>query len=1228
MEPTMNPFRLAVPQKVDGQGARRLRSNYSCASRSRNAIAGKQTWARTLFTFAALWLFAIGFSYGQVDAGAILGTIRDSSGAFIPGVEVTIVNGETGLTAATRSGSTGEYSFAPVRIGNYVLAAEMQGFKRVEQSHVTVAVQQHVLVDLVLPPGQTTQTVLVTGEPPALQTQDASVGQVIEAQTINSLPLNGRNFIFLAQLSAGVTQGQQDSRGLGASGSFAANGLQPAQNNFLLDGLDNNSNLVDFLNGSSFAIRPPIDAIQEFKIQTNNYSAEFGRSAGAILNATVKSGTSQYHGNAWEFVRNDKLDAANYFENAGGIRKGEFRLNQFGATIGGPIWKHKTFFFGDYEGTRIRQAVPYVTTVPTNLERSSGYTNLSELLNQGGTQMDILGRTTPLGQVFDPSTTRQVSCGVPDFPTGITVPCDGMPAGSQIGFAREVFPGNILPTGRLDPNAVKLLNLYPSPNNPNLFNNYTTNPVQRNDVDQFDIRLDQAIREKDLLFGRGSYAKNPQFVPGPFPGIADGGKFIAGNQNSDLTSWVVSETHTFSPSLVNQVLAGRNNMKVVRSQPFANTPGIPEQFGIQGIPQGHLNGGLGKISIAGLSTLGSNGYLPSDESSSTFQITDNLTKHFNRQTLTGGFEFQRLAFSVLQPPAGRGTFSFSGLYTEVPTSNNGSTGLAQLLLSPTKGAFAGAADYVGGADSVGASNVATTDQQHNYYGAYFQDDFQASPKLTLNLGLRWEYFGQIVVPNGEQSNFLPAAPGAHAQFLLTKKRCDTPLSPTFRAAAQSDSIDISCSGQPGLGESQRINFSPRVGFAYLLTPKTVVRGGYGIFYGGFSNSTVETYVDFPFQFALGYGNLTPDAPITYPNGAIGTLETGLSAIPLTSGAVEPAGVSFTGEDYHVKTPYTQGYNLTVQYQLAPNDTVQVGYVGNAVRHLGVYVNPNAPNQILPPGLNAFDYSPYPDFQNGFTFTRFAGDSSYNSLQATYEHRFSAGLSILANYTWSKCRTDAVDSLNSTAINLRNGYNLPHFGIQGDYGLCDFDIRHVVHLSGIYELPVGRGKRFLPTSSRLLDAVVGGWSLNWILPLQGGQPGTVPCAISTTSGFGCNANVVKSQHVLASHRGPNQWLNPAAFTSPPVATAIGQPDYSPLGGAPSQFSGPPYRRLDISLFKNFATSDTTHLEFRAEFFNLTNTPNFANPSFLDYTSDTFGRITSTRDGQNDPRETQLALKFYW
>ncbi len=867
--------------------------------------------------------------------------------------------------------------------------------------------------------------------------------------------------------------------------------------------------------------------------------------------------------------------------------------------------RDKTFFFMDYQGTRIRQAITSVNTVPTALERASNYTNLSELLTQGGTRTDVLNRTSALGQVFDPSTTRAVSDA----------------SGAPLGYVREPFDGNLLPTSRLDPNAIKLLNLYPSPNAPGLFNNYTSDRIQSNDVDQFDVRGDENFSDKDTLFVRVSYVRNPQLLPGPFTGIADGGGFNSGIQDSRSWNGVLSETHSFSPTLINEARIGVNRISSARLQPNAEVSGIPAEYGIGGVQQAPANGGLPTFNISGLTQLGSSGYLPSIETSTVGQFSDTLTKNIGRHNIKAGYEFQRLRFAVLQPPASRGSFSFSGNYTEVPNTTGGNTGLAQLVLSPT------GAGNIGGADFVEASNLANTDSRRNFNALYFQDDFKISSKLTLNLGLRWEYFGPLIERYGAQSNFQPAM-GGGAEYLFTQSRCSTPLNPDFITLAAGDGVKIACSSQPGLQIAQKLNFSPRVGFAYQLSSKLVLRGGYGIFYGGFENSSQYNWGSFPFQFHINYNDVVPNQPIVFPDGRYGTLETGLSGINLSPAQVSPSGVSFQGEDYRVRTPYTQSYNLTVQYEVSRRDSVQVGFVGNTVRHLGVYVNPNTPHELVPPALDSLAYSPYADFAVYNNYTSFNGNSFYNSFQTTYEHRFSYGLATLVNFTWSKCRTDAVDLLNETA----NGYRapvLPGFGLKADYGLCDYDIPKAFHASGTYDLPVGRGRTFLRSQRGLVNAVLGGWSTNFILTLQDGQPGTVPCIITTAAGLGCNALLVPGQSVLSANHGVNSWLNAAAFSSPPAVTAVGQSDYSPLGGAPTQFYGPGFHRLDFSVFKSFPMTERTRIEFRSEFFNLTNTPNFSAPSYLDYTNpSTFGKITSTRDGQNDQREIQFALKLYW
>src|SRR5579883_1461336 len=383
------------------------------------------SWVKRLAFFSAaaglLFFAAPSRLQAQVDTGSILGTVTDASGASVTGAKVTLINEGTGAELSTTTGADGGYKFTPVRIGSYKLSVSLQGFQTVVQTGVTVNVGENVVANFTLKPGTVTETVSVESTIPVLQSQDASVGQVVDSKNVNDLPLNGRNFTFLAQLAAGVNSPQADTRGNASTGAFAANGLRPAQNNYLLDGIDNNSDTVDFLNGTNFVVLPPVDAIQEFKVQTSGFSAEYGRSGAAVLKATIKSGTNEFHGTAWEFFRNDKLDAADFFENAGNIPKGALRQNQFGFTVGGPVviphilnGRNKLFFFGDYEGFRRVQGTVFTGTVPTMAERNSGYTNFSDLLSPTATQTDALGRILPTGTILDPGTTRPVTAGQVD----------------------------------------------------------------------------------------------------------------------------------------------------------------------------------------------------------------------------------------------------------------------------------------------------------------------------------------------------------------------------------------------------------------------------------------------------------------------------------------------------------------------------------------------------------------------------------------------------------------------------------------------------------------------------------------------------------------------------------------------------------------------------------------------------------------------------------------------
>jgi hypothetical protein len=1236
---------------------------------------------------AGVILFSLGVDplRAQVDTGSVLGTVTDASGAPISGANVTLTNEGTSAALSTTTGSDGGYKFTPVKIGSYKVSASYQGFQTTTQRNITVNVGADVVIDFALKPGQVSEIVEVTSTTPVLETQNASVGQVVDSRNVDNLPLNGRNFTFLAQLAAGVNSPQADTRGNAASGAFAANGLRPAQNNYLLDGIDNNSDTVDFLNGTNFVVLPPVDAIQEFKVQTSDFSAEFGRSGAAVLNATIKSGTNSFHGTVWEFFRNDKLDAADFFENAGGIKKGALRQNQFGFSAGGPViipklfnGRNKVFFFGDYEGLRRVQGTILTGSVPTVAERSSGYTNLADLITgQSGTQADALGRTMPVGTILDPATTRQIAPGV--FVRDPFGTCGSAPAGFNFTLAGCGL--NQLPAGRLDPNAVKLLNLYPLPTNGALFSNFANSPKLFEHRNAFDTRMDFNFTDKNQLFFRFSLADDPQFIPGIFGGVADGGGFQQGNQTANAQQSALGYTHTFSPTLINVIRAGLNYLHTTRVSPSANSlTDIPGQFGVQGIPQLQENGGLPAFGIHGLQTLGSNAFLPSDEVSSTFQITDDVTKILGKHTFKMGFEWQHVKFSTLQPPWSRGEFDYSGLYTEIPGVGGGNTGRAQFLLTPIKSTVPGGVDYVGGIsggnDDGGAhtgmyvSNISLTDNGKDYYGAYVNDDWKITNKLTINLGVRYDFFGLVGEHHENQANFVPApnSPTGAPLYIIPPGKNSGNLSSGpngFTTLLAKDGIGLLVTNKygQGLGHSENTNFAPRIGFAYQATPRLVARGGFGIFYNGFENRGFSPNIgeNYPFQFNFSFAPPGAGAPFTFPGcatagpGGTATFETGFSCTPLTPLLVNASGLALRGIQFNYQTPYTMGANFTVQYQLTPSMSVQAGYVTSLARHLESFPSYNNPTSIASHDTPEKNLVPFPDFGFNSSYAATGGMSAYHSLQTKVEKQFAGGLNFLFTYTFSKTMTDAFDLLNGGSIG-NVGYrapNVPGLGMPFDYGLASFDIRHVFHLSGGYELPFGKGKRFASGATGFVNQAIGGWAIVWSTTLQGGQPIALGCPSSTASNLGCGALYTGQPLNLGLHtdaKGKLNWYgNPAAFTQPCVLKASG-PDTSsvagcvPLTGAAAlggvtRVEGPGFHRLDLSFFKDFRFNERFKLQFRTEVFNIFNHPNFNAPNFGgngvvaignsgNFNSSTFGEIGSTRDAPYDPRQIQFALKLYY
>jgi hypothetical protein len=1184
----------------------------------------------------------------QVDTGSIVGTVTDTSGAIVPGAAITIKDESTGRTLVLESGQDGTYSISPLKIGAYTMTVAKAGFQTLVQQHIEVTVQGHLQIDPKLQVGQVTQEIQVSSSGPILETQSSSIQQLVNQRAINDLPLNGRNAVFLAQLSPGVTQAQNDSRGLQASGSFTANGSRRTQNDYLLDGMDDNVAIADLVNQAQFVVLPPPDALREFTVQTSDYSAEFGHAAGAVLNVTTKSGSNNFHGDLWEFVRNDYFDAKDYFVQST-QRKPEYRLNQFGGTFGGPLTiphvydgKDKTFFFVDYQGTRIVQGKTYTQTVPTAAENASGFANLQDLITlQTGTKSDLLGRTFPSGTVFDPATTRAVTANAVDPVTTLTATGSGFvrdpfyngTVGNTTNFAN---PGaealmNTIPSGRINPVAVGLLNLLPAPTKAGvLTNNYTVSPNLTTDIDGFDTRFDEVFSPKDSAFARYSYVYSSQFQPSPFPGVADGAPSRPGTGWTESQNEAISETHIFSPRLVLEVRAGYSRVADLRVQYDAGVQDIPKKYGIQGIPQNSTNGGLPTLNFGILSAMGAAGTIPSSKASDIFQVSENLSIDRGRHQIRVGDEYQYIVFPTLTPTTPRGSFTNNGTYTSIVNVNDTSTDRAQFVVTP-EASTVGGINNVGGANTMSASNFPPAFRLvRPYFGVYAQDNWRTTSKLTLNLGLRWDFIGAPEEANSRFANMVPAQTGSIGTSTFYMPQSQVASEPAnILALLAKDGITFTPVNGNSLIIAQKTNFAPRVGFAYQVLPKLVLRGGSGIFYQGNENHglSVSNYVNFPFQITTSYTSVNAATPLT-PDNSVGALQNGLLNVPLTSAAAAASSstaLSLLGEPRNAKSSYAIAYNLQFQYQLTPETVVEAGYVGTVSRHVQVGLNANTLNAILPPSANQKANSFFPDFATGGTFIARAGATNYHSLQVNAQHRFSHDFSLLANFTFSKCLGDTRDLLDNGVGSYRAPY-VPGMGIGADYGLCDINAKRIVHASGIYQLPFGKNERYLHSGAGAWLA--GGWSFNGILTATDGQPLTIACSTTNAAGLGCNALKVAGQNPYSGSHNAKQFLNPNAFVNPPAATASSA-TIANLGGKPTQVSGPPYRRLNLSLFRQFPAPAETHFEFRAEVFNLTNTANFAQPGNLNFTTpNTFASISATRDNPEDPREIQLSLKYYF
>jgi Carboxypeptidase regulatory-like domain len=1163
-------------------------------------------------------LFPALAAVGQVDQGTITGLVQDPSGAVVPNAKVTVTATDTGLVLERNANGSGNYTFSPLKIGNYKISATAPGFQTTEES-VHLDIQQRLNIVLTLKPGTVSESVTVSTSAPLEQTQDASVGQVISAETIDNTPLNGRNWVYIAQLTAGVSPPFGNTRGSG-SGDFLANGQNAEQNNFILDGVDNNTNLIDFLNGSSYVIRPPPDALAEFNLQTSDFSAEFGHSAGAVLNASIKSGTNRIHGDFWEYFRNTNLDAQNWNAKT----KGPYHQNQFGGTLGFPILKNHFFYFGDMEANRISIANPTITSVPTALMRNGDF---SELLNPA-----LTGQNEPI-QLYQPNSggTQTLSCG---------------------------GANNVFCSGQIDAVAQNILKLYPSPNAGapgQTYNNYNVNLGTSDDTIQWDQRVDWNINQKDQAYARYSFAHEIRTNGLPLGPLLDGSGFGGQSDTNLAENFMLSETHTFTPTLTNEFRFGYNWIDSVYHQPNANQTALAATLGLGGVPDlGQGLGGLplGYFNDGSINRWGSVG--TQDEAQNVYQILDNVIKTLGNHSLKVGVSFQANRVFDRYAPAPLGQYFYGNVFTGAPGVNYTGYGVADFL-----------ANQMSSADIY--TSPAFRDSQW-YDSAYFQDDWKVTRTLTLNLGVRYDHYEPYKERNGNQANITDAANlgigTGSAVYELPSRSSNQDLGAPFLATLAKDNVALKYISNERLANGQALNFAPRVGFALQVHPNTVLRAGFGIFYGGLqSQGNTNLGSNFPWSNAANLYSpscLTGNCPSLASQGI--TLETGLVA--KTGGGLQNfvSNPGLIGIDGNVNTPYTISYNLSLQQQITNSMAATLSYVGNGARHLPLYYNPNTVRGLYAPGTNTQQYQPFPDF-GGFGIIHYGAVSNYNSLQAKLEKRMSRDLSFLATYTWAHNLTNDSDAGGlSTAVGDRNMALIPW---SQEYTNSPYDVRNRFTFNGNYQLPFGKGKAYL-NNSHWEDEVIGGWSSTLTFVAQTGTPFSVSPDINTAAGGGARAIKIGDPFAAggtadtANNPGvtcasktktKDHWSNPCAFANPipgnaiaPVGTPVGTGGYqfygpvtdqasaiALLGGRSNVLYGPGYYTVNTSLFKSFATFREQSLQFRVDAFNLLNHPTLNNPNNNGNSSNSSngGQIYGPNFFQNntpDARFLQLSAKY--
>jgi Carboxypeptidase regulatory-like domain len=1123
--------------------------------------------SRNLRIAALFFLLSTSVVVAQTS-GTIAGTVRDATGAQIQGVSITVTNTETQAVRVAVSNNDGLYNIPALPPGTYTVKAESNGFGSALHPDVLLQVEQTAEIDFTLQPGSVSQTVEVSAAPPQLNTQDSSLGTVVDNQRIVNLPLNGRDFLQLIALSPNVTTGfgspgQATLRqgGSRSTENYSVMGLRGTANYYTLDGISNTD-----VNFNLIIMQPSVDALQEFKVQTGIYPAEFGREA-AQINVLTKSGTNQFHGTVYEFLRNDFVDARQYNFLAGPPPpKNPFRWNQYGYTLGGPVLipklfngRDKLFFMSNYEGYRVRQSTNTLYTVATPEMREGIFTNL-----------------LPGNQLYNPATKTYAN---------------GVGSGTP-------FPNNVIPPADIDPVSVKLMAYLPAPNiNTSILNNnYETADGSPVNKDQVTERVDWIQNDKSSWFGRYNWTNENSLSQG----IYKNGGTVLTNANQGVLGY----THVFSANKVNDARFGINIFHNTAGTELGGVLDVVDTLGIPGLST-PLPSSWGIPQVGsftdGISTFGNTTSAPFVLSDETFQWIDNFSWTIGRHALRMGADVRRDHYDYYGNEFSRGQFLFEGTMTRSPYTSTGGEAFADFLT----GYCFTCAD---------ATTLAVTDQRATSQAYYFEDTWNVLPKLTIAYGLRYEF----VPPWYDQSQNVV---NTITPQLLDQINVTTPsLQPTLYRAGTGDfyqghetvryAAPIQTVRQSLYGgrllKSDYDNFGPRLGIVYNPSPTWVVRTGFGIFYS--QDSGIEY-----FDMARGWGRINATGNPQQPNVNYHNF------IVTNGGQITLTTPNVYGIIPNLRTPYMEQYILNLQHDIGSSTVLEVNYSGSVGRHLNGLqnMNPAIPGAIGTPQSR----SPFP-YLGIIQVLQSGNISSYNAFSVKGTRRLKDGLTYLASYTWSKSLDDG-SAIRGTSTDI-----LPQDSrcLICDYGYSSFNIPNRFVTSVLYDLPFGKGRPFANTGG-IVNQVIGGWQVASIVTWQSGLPINTDSSVDTagTSGYGevrldstgISPNLPKGKRTLA------HWFNPAAFALPAPGT-FGNMSRNNL-------EGPSFFDWDASAIKTFPIHESQALEFRFEMFNAPNHPNWASPN-PNWSSSTpkpgpaFLSITSTANAPNSMREIQGALKF--